>query len=461
MRNLTLAIFTLGIAWIAVNVFFLPFFPWTEGLFRPWLIINGLAPYRDALWNRGAVDIYLLAAVYKFFGVSPLVYQSVMFVLYGGTAGLIFLGLRRHRKLAITAFVIYVLFLPVFFSNAEIEEVLVGLFALGSFFSLLWFWERKQSVSLVISGALAGLAVMTKQTSGIIVIVTIVYILFIIGWNLKKARTLVWYLGGAACTVGGAFLFLASQGILGDFFASLLFVASVYNGWAKAWGIREGAMLAFGLLSLVVPFLFISRKQALMPKEISWLLPALVISLFALLLPSYWSYRLVAAFPLWCIIAAVVVLEGYRLRFVLAGVGITLFLVFTFPFARDYIQFIRDNGVSFGQYIRDYGEDELAVAAWLRKHTTKETRVFNLANNIILLESERLPHNRYVGGMPIDFLPFDKTAAEMSQNPPLVAIVDRRVLTDWPELKTWGFIDFLQKRYTLQQEFGSIAIYSL
>ena len=448
-----LAIFTLGFAWIALSVFFLPFYPWTEGLFRPWLIINGLAPYRDALWNRGAVDIYLLAAVYKFFGVSPLVYQSVMFVLYAGTAGLLLWGLRRHQKLAIVSFVVYVLFLPIFFSNAEIEEVLVGFFALGSFFSLWHFQEKKRVGYLVIAGALAGLAAMTKQTAGIISAVTVLSMLF--------TRTLAWYLGGVALAVGSVFLFLASQGILDDFWVSMLFVAGVYKGWAKPWGIAEGTALALGLLSLVVPFIFLSRKQTLMPKEISRLLSALVIALFALLLPSYWSYRLVATFPLWCIIAAVVVLESYRLRSVLDGVGIALFLVFTFPFARDYVQFIRDNGISFGQYIRDYGEEELTAAAWLRDHTAGETRVFNLANNIILVESERLPHNRYVGGMPIDFLPFDKTAAEMSQNPPSVAIVDRRVLADWPELKTWKFIDFLQKRYTLQQEFGSIAIYFL
>lgn len=452
----------LGSGWIAVNIFLLPFYPWTEGLYRPWLLLHGLMPYKDHLWNRGMADITLLAAVYTFIGVSPLSYQVVIASLLLLIGFLLYWYLRRtSRPLAETSYGAYVLLLFPLFANAEIEEILVGLFALCTLFSLWEFAKSKKIIFLICAGLFSGFSIVTKQTSGVLAMVTFLFL-----W--KQWRNFLIYIGGMAVPLCVTVVFLWMRGALGDYISSLIFVATVYKEWAKAWGIG-GALDMIGIYaSVLVPFLFAVNAPTIRA-NVRHLLAGFIIALFIMLLPSYWSYRLVASFPLLSIALAMVILDacmvfrkkGMAIKKLLMVACLIGFGGFFLRFGNEYIRFVSDNGFSFGQYLLDYGQNELAAAQWLKEHTSEDEKVFTMANNIIMMRADRLPFNRYVGGMPIDYLPFGKTASEMTTNPPRVVVIDNRMLEDWPELNSWGFIDFLRKRYTLQQEFGEIGIYVL
>ncbi|MBI5449576.1 glycosyltransferase family 39 protein [Candidatus Gottesmanbacteria bacterium] len=455
-------VLALGSIWITVNIFLLPFYPWTEGLYRPWLLLRGLLPYRDHLWNRGMIDISLLAAVYKIIGVHPISYQLVVAVVFLLTGFLLFGYLRKlSLRLALLAYSMFIVFLFPLFSNAEIEEILVGFFALCTFFSSWELTRRNKPIWLIWAGLFSGLSLMTKQTSGVLILVMVLFL-----W--KRWKWIGLYSLGVLMPVAAVVLFLWFHGALNDYIQGLLFVATIYKGWAKAWGINTALNMIGVYMAILVPFLLIARTS-ISQSKVKHLLSGFILALFVMLLPSYWSYRLVASFPLLCIGAAFVLLEantyiktkGNTPRKMLFVSAFIVFLISIIRPVNEYRRYILDNGFSPNQYLVDYSENELAAARWLRDNTEETEKVFNMANNIIMMRANRLPFNRYVGGMPIDYLPFAQTTAELISKPPKVVVYDRRLIDDWPELSGWGFLDFLRQNYTLQQEFDTIGIYTL
>jgi len=456
----------LGSFWIVVNIFFLPFHPWTEGYYRSWLILKGLVPYKDFLWVREPLDITFLAWINKLFGLNILNYQMVMFFLFLLISLVLFFFLKKKSlTLALTSYTCYVVFLFPLFLNAEIEEVLVGLFSLLVFFSLWEYTQKRQTWLLWAAGICSGLAMMTKLTSAVIVIISWLYLVLTLKQKTKQA---VFYLLGVTIPLLIVALCLANRGALDDFLADLYFVVTLYRKWMKPWGIKDGLMMAGLYLAALVPAVLLHAEK-LIAKQIRNLLAMFILGLLVMLLASYWSYRLVASFPLLSIVLGVLVLEGYHLlrgdkriteKIILVG----SLVVFSFLFSRfgqEYLQFIRDNGFAPKQYLFDYGENELKTATWLRDNTSPNEKIFNMSNNIIMVEADRLPDNRYVGGMPCDYLPFEKTAQELSAKPPKVVVLQQTLLDGWPELLNWKFIDFLKKQYVLQEQFGDIGIYFL
>ncbi len=457
---------TLGTVWIATNIFFLPFHPWTEGFYRSWLILKGLVPYKDFLWVREPLDITLLAGIHKIFGLNILNYQYIMFFLFLLISLILFYFLKKKSlSLALASYAFYIVFLFPLFSNAEIEESLVGLFSLLTLFSLWHFTEKKQSLFIAAAGIFSGFAIVTKFTSAVVAGVSFVFLALLLR---ERPRKLLVYIFSVATPIGIVCLLLAIQGALGAFISDLIFTLTLYREWLKPWGLIEGMRMAGLYLAILFPYVTVSSTKLLTPK-VHILLFQLIFGLFMMLFASFWSYRLVASFPLLSIAAGIVLLEVYKLFQKRSGIGakglvVISFLVFVglfWQFGYDYVRFVSDNGISYGQYLLDFGENELNAAVWLRNNTTSDTKVFNMSNNIILVHADRLPHNRYIGGMPVEYLPFEKTALEMESNPPRVVVFQERLLEDWPELYGWPFLDFLKKRYILKQQFGDIQIYFL
>lgn len=476
VRQIKIFIFlllSLGSGWIFTNIFYLPFAPWTEGLYRPWLVIQGLVPYRDFWWDRGPLDLYFLSGIYRIFGVNNLTYQITIFSILLATSLLIFFGLlKKSLRLALLSYVVYVALIFPLFINSEIEELLVGLFSLLVFYFTLLFVHKKKLRFLFFSGVISGLSYMTKQTSGLLIAVSILYLLtfeskkrFYI-FSKKKIINVFTYVLGILLPVGImlACLFLAN-GFLG-YLHSQYFTFFIYSKWAKPWGIGEGWKIILVFFSILVPFIFI-RTDAILNRRLKLFLILLTLSLFTCLLPSYWTYRLVAAFPLFAIAFALYIFDS--LYVIKSSKNITkkvtifsswiIFIIFFGYFLNQYIDFVNANGFQKGQYILDYGENEKKTAQWLVNNTVSNEKIFNMGNNIIMVRAKRLPQNKYVGSMPIDYMPFKESSKIIESNPPRVIVFQETLLSDWPELKNWEFINYLKTKYIVKEKFGDISIY--
>lgn len=463
----------IGTSWTFLNIFFLPFYSWTEGIHRPWLILNGLLPYKDFIWNRGIIDLYLLAGFYKLFGVSQMNYRIVIFIFHMLISSIIFFGLyKRSALLASISYVIYLLLSSILFSNAEIEEILVGLFSVITYFLFWQFLDKKKFLYLFYAGIASGLSFGVKQTSIVLVGIGVGYLTVNYYREMRRVplsyyskQVFVYIIGFFLPILLLLFFFLYNR-MLNDYLYQQYFVFFVYSKWAQPWGLSDGIRMSTVYLSIIIPFFVIQSKKIVKKGELILIL-SFTMALFVMLLPSYWSYRLVAALPLFSIIGALYIIKlsdflKHGDSLFKAGViciGIISFYFSFLYFFNGYIQTVRDNGLRFGQALLDYGQDEENVARWLKTNTSKNDRVFNMANNIIMVKSARLPHNKYIDGMPLDYMPYNSTYKDIIANPPKIIIYPSSILSDFPELKEWKFLNYFKKRYQLKKQFGDLGIY--
>ncbi|MEK7092037.1 MAG: glycosyltransferase family 39 protein, partial [Patescibacteria group bacterium] len=359
---MTIVLLILGGVWIALNIFFLPFYPWTEGLHRPWLILNGLVPYRDFIWIRTPLDIFLLSLVYKIVGVSEFAYQAVIFVLHLFIGLLLFFGLRtKSLRLAITSYIFYTLLLFPLFINTEIGEILVSFFVLATFFLLLKHTERNKMFWLFLAGITHSLAVLTKQTSFFSVIAVLLWYAvrcskqsmhcafkdFLCGVGI--------YGSGLLLPIAVFWRYLMRTDAFGDFIHfTISFNLFVYSSWSKPWGIVGGSRM-IGIFLSILLFHFTTTSRVVLNQSGRLLLYVLISGLFPALFPSFWSYRLITAFPLISILGGEMILSVRRIiggkkqwsvpKIIVVGFCSVLFLFGLWNFVKEYGIFVKDNGL--------------------------------------------------------------------------------------------------------------------
>ena len=457
-----------GVAWIFLNIFFLPFQVGTEAMHRPWLILNGEVPYRDFEWIRNPLDLFLVAGVFKLFGIHAFVLRVFSLIMYLVISLTIFFGLRKESlKLAVTAFYVYIILLFPLFMNTQIGEALVSLFILLSVLSFWQFGKRKSAKSLFLSGVFSGAALVTKQTSiGIIgAIIVALAVFYLKKGILKKAFV---YFFGVFSSYSFLILYLIFNNALDDYFYyAIYFNLFIYREAAGKWGFNEGMRMLSLYASVVIPFALVKITQ--IPKQIKFLIVISIIGMIPTLLPSFWSYRLNTALPLVSIAAACVLLalsektniQRKNISSAILIVGVFGFIGFYGYFLKQYESFIKNYGISLLPYIYEDSPNDITAAEWLSKNTSEDVKIFNTASNTIMRLSNRKHHNKYIDGLPWVYHPYDETFADITKDPPRVVVWDKNLPTNWPELKDWKFIPYLHKNYTVQKGFDGIEIYFL
>ena len=458
IKNPNYLFLLLGLAWVALNIFFLPFQPWTTGIVRPWFMLNGYLPYRDFGWMRTPLDLFLLSFWYRLFGVSGQAYQFFVFTLITIITLILFLTKKAF------SFIFYLLLLFPLFLNIEAGEIFIGLFSLLFFVLMSRYFQNKKPSWLFASGLIAGLALVTKQNSALIILAG----LLALGLDayLKK-KTLSRFLNKAGLyffavilPFGFFSLYFMSQGAFGNFIEeTVIFVLTKYSKAPVAHG--EGGWIVAGYLSLLIPFILFWKKTGFSTQSAT-LLILLILALFVSLLPSFLSYRAFTAFPLVAIVAGTNIalfLKNKTSRLIII-ISFFFFLGFISRFLGYHFPFVKDNGFHFQQYTLDYDETEYKIADWLRKNTQKEEKIINYGNAIIYLFANRLPKNKYIDPFPYGLQPYEKTSQVFFDNLPRIVVYDESLPEDHPGIEEWPFIKFMKENYRQAARFGeNLVIY--
>ncbi len=457
-----------GIVWIFFNLFFLPFQIGTEVMHRPWLVMRGEIPYRDFEWIRNPLDIFLLASSFKVFGFNGLTLRIFVFLMYTSIAITIYFCVRNILKnQALRSFYIYIIMLFPLFMNTQIGEALVGFFIFLSFYMFWKFTSTNYNRFLLLSGVFSGLSLLTKQTS-IGILTAIGLTLFLFYFRKSFLKKVFIYILGVSCMYLIFILYLLANNALDDYFYyAIYFNLFIYREIAGRWGLNEGVKMLILFFSLVFPFSFLKLKN--FPSVNRFLIILIMICMIPTLLPSFWSYRLNTVLPIFSIIASVVLSKVYDLikqrdRSIITTFSAVMILIFLYIFIyffNQYKSFIKNYGVSWSPFIYDYSQKEIKAGKWLNHNTDPGQTIFNTASNIIMVFSERDHHNRYIDGLPWVYYPYDETFKEITKVPPRIVIWDKNLPSNWPELKNWKFIPFLNKNYILKKSFGEIEIYFL
>lgn len=474
-KNKLLLLF--GLAWITLNVYFLPFFAWTTGIVRTWLILHGYLPYRDFVWMRTPLDLFLLSWWSKIFGVNADSYQLFVFATLIIIAILIFIiGSKILAKLKYVPFLFFIIFLFPLFQNTEMGELLIGLFFLLLFLSLFYYLDKGNNKLLIISGLISGISLITKQNSGALGIGVIAVIIF--DSFIQKKPLLIFvkrcldFAAGFTLPILTLILYYAYNNGLND----LLYytVGVVFDQYGKkplpdGFSRGDAMWIEAAYFALLVPFLFLWKYTKLSIQKVM-LFPIFLLALLPSILPSFLSYRAFTSFPIVSILAGYNIylfkngLMGNHRNFkkILVVISFTIFIVFTLRFINPYIMSVRDEGFHFKSFIKDYGESDYKVAQWIRNNTKEDEKVMIFSSSIGYLLSDRLPKNKYIDLFPFLLYPYEKTSGIFAKSPPKIMVIDETLFRDFPTLLNWPFYkNFMKENYAEKKRFDNLIIYEL
>lgn len=472
-RQILILSVTLGLLWITIHIFLLPFFPWSTGMVRSWLLLHGYIPFRDLTWLRTPFDLFLMAGWFRVFGVSDRAYQLLLFTLHVLISfGVLWVSYNVVPKKKIVPYIFYLLFLFPLFQNAEIGEVLIALYAIVTLGCTLAFFDTKNGWFLFLSGFLSGLGVITKQTSFALVAAPALSLgIFLYRRKQKLAYSFRRYailLAGFLIPIVLLIGYYAYQKGLSDLlYYTITVVLSDYRRESLPVGILkgEGMLIAYAYGSLLIPFVVFWKQTKLAPEKVI-LVASLIIFLLPSLFPSYLSYRTITAYPIVSIIFGYNILlflrfwkskQYIKTMIILAAFG--LFVLFSWRFILSYISSVKDNGLTINNIIKDYGENEYNVAQWIQTHTAPEEKIISITHPIVYLLSNRLPKNKYIDTNPIMLYPFEYSSKIFMTDPPRILVFEETLLPQFPHYPRWEFYQYFRKNYAIMEKFGPLTIY--
>lgn len=467
-----------GIAWIGLNIYFLPFFAWTTGIVRPWMMLQGYIPYRDFVWMRTPLDITLLTGWFKLLGVSAENYQHfIFFVLILITLSIFFISYSILPIKKYSSLLFFIVFLFPIFQNTEIGELLVGLWAILLFGFLYKYLSNRKIYLLAISGLICGISIITKQNSGALsaaVLAIIILDSFLRKTSIKLLiKRCLFFAIPAALPILGLILFYGYNKALGDlFYYSIEIVLGEYNRQPlpPGFSLGDAMWIEAAYLSLLIPFLLYWKSTGLTIQKV-FLFPLFLIALYPSVLPSFLSYRTFTAFPI------VSLLFGYNVLILLKNdkinnflktktliilLSFVAFVAITLRYINPYIESVKAEGFHYGSFIKDYGNSEKQTALWVRKNTSQNEKIMSFSNSIVYLLSDRLPQNKYIDPFPYLLYPYEKTSDVFAKHPPRIMVIDESLFRDFPDLANWPFYKiFMKGNYIEKKRFDNLVIYEL
>lgn len=473
MKKIYLIILGLTLIVVFINVYFLPFFPWPLGIVRPWLILHGWIPYKDFVWSRTPIDLFALAFWYKIFGVSLESYRSfVYFSLTILTLLMWIIPKLIRQKYYLFSFLFYSFFLFPLFLNTEENEILVAIFNLLLFFSLYQYYQKRNKALLIVAGILSSLSLLTKQNSAAVIISSLISIAADSYLNKGSAflakifqQVKTYSIGFLIPILGISIYFLYNHGFSYFFYYTVLFILGPYHTATSDMPTGDGILMLSAYAAIFIAYIIkvIKKKTDLLsPQKI--LLPLLILGLIPSIMPSYLSYRLFTSFPLIAICFGYLMANSPQKKYLLKNflfvlIPLFVFMAFTFSYFISYYQFVKDNGLVYGAYVKDYGEDQEKVSEWIRNNTSTKDTIMDYSNEIGYFLSNRLPTNKYLFTFSYFLLPYDKTFKVFLDEPPKAVVYDETLATDHKDFLEWPFIPYMKTHYAVRFKSGSLTVY--
>lgn len=459
----------LGVLWAVINVYFLPFFPWTTGIARPWYMLHGYLPYINFTWVRNPLDLFLLSGWYGFLGATAQSYQLFVFLFYIVGIFLVFYisyFLLSPKKPII--FFFYIIFLFPLFINTEEGEIVMSVLNTLAFIVMYLFIQKGSFWRLFLVGLIGGLIYISKQNSAVNVL-AILLTLCVDNYLRKRTlaewtKTVLIFSGGVILPIAVVlFFYLINNGLDDYFYYTIVFLFGPYSKLQPYLTRGDGLLIAASYVAVIFPFILFYKKIKIKPQLFVLLVSLTFFSMLSLL-PSYLSYRALPTLPLVAIIVgftfSLVKLSKLLTKTTLVVFfSLILFLAFCGKFLNEYTIFIEQNGFSQKQYIYDYGENEKKVIQWLKSNTKVNEKITVFANEIIYVNAGRLPKHKYIEPFPYIMYPYEKTSKVFIEDPPGIVVYDELLDEDKMSIKNWPFIQYMKSRYEKVIQYDTLSIY--
>ena len=384
----------IGLQILLLNV--TQFVAWPEMLYEPYLMNNGLTIYKNITIAHAPLLLFLLQIFFKIFG-SPLIaikaFTLFLAIITGWFTHLVCLKIFKKEKIATLAWIFYILFHLYFEGNGIWFDHLVALFSLASFYffyKFLFFSDLTPGVA--VSGFFLGLAGISKQTAGWLVIPAFSGFLYHLLCGKKLFKTIcLGLIFSIGCLIPWGLVagWLIYKSALSDFwFWALKFAITILpkaTGQIKLPTVKQLVGVSLPFL-IIIPyssqacriFSGLACKKRVLAKKIFIILWC-IFAAFGVY-PRFERFHFQPALPLLAIIWAKSFFSKRTKAY-----GFLLALIFA-PF---WLRFFLH---SLNKPDRFLESDVQAAVSWLKKNTKKDQRlyVFNTWDHFYAL-ADRLP----------------------------------------------------------------------
>ena len=428
------------LAALVVHVFLLSglrFTAWPEMLSYPYLRNNGYLLYRDMIHPYPPVLTMALSIVYKLFGYRLIVVKVFTWLIILVNDVLIFLVAKKLSKKNIFALIslsLYVFTQPflegnqLWFDLAIVPSVLLG---------MLFFLDKKY----LISGFSLGVAILTKQTAGLFLVVSGLWL--VIGErNFKK---LLIFLTGPIILFLILVLRLITEDSLAGFFNWTLIYP--FTWWSKFPGYVQMALTnrqlaIFALLVIPVLLLLFKLKSGFFrDKNLTFLVSSILVS-FVLVYPrfSFFHFQLGIAFI--AILYGVFLSRANFSFFLHSTFYILLFTLICLPVLKS----------DWGQETRFWGREDIKTAELIKNSTQPDDLIFLLGpHSGLYVLSGRLPSkpwtDNYVWYLEIPGVQ-EEIIKRWENNKPKIVFTNNVAEGNWYDLGTYRpqkIVDWIKK----------------
>lgn len=415
----------------------LKFTAWPEMLLWPYLMIEGLLPYKDIAIAHTPLLIGKLAPFYQIFGVGILQLKVFTWILVLFTDVLLYLISRKlwGKKVAFIILAVFPLWQLFYDGNGLWFDLFLAPFGVALYYLI-------SVKKYLLAGIVFSLGLLTKQT----------FIWFIIPLLLAKIDYRRFISGGLAVLVL-FFLLIFPLGIVPDFFNWAVnfgvFTLPVAMGQISLPDLKNLIVASFPFL-IFAPLIF-SKKL----KDIKLLIWAFAGSLGAY--PRFEYFHFQAAIPFLAMATGLVINRLDWKNRLNKSFMIFYFLGSIFLFGSFFIR-------NWGEGTRFLEEDVAEVATYVKLHTNPGDKIFvmNWWDNIYPLTNTipatdpwvpQLSWYQEIPGIQ------EKEVSDLKSSKPKLILLQEYSGTGLSAYKPRLLNDFLTDNYKLSTKVGGISVY--
>jgi hypothetical protein len=334
------------------------FTAWPEMLLWPYLMLNGLSPYKDIAIAHTPLLIFDLAVFFKIFGLGIIQLKIFTWVLIAVTDLLIFLISKRlyGKKVAVISTMVFAVIQTYFDGNGLWFDLALSSLALINFY----FVREKKYLAV---GVITSLMFLTKQTAFWFFVPLLAEI---VATKKETKKNIVKLLKGAVFT-GVVFLVgISLWGVLGDFWFWVIkygiFTLPLSQGQIQLPGIRSLVVSLYPFLILLLYML----KKARNPKYlILWVFAGAMAAY-----PRFEFFHFQPALPFLALGAGLTLSRINLPKGFIIKTFLTLYLVgFLYLFSSFFIR-------NYNEGTRFHENDVQRVVEYVRNNTSPEDKIF-------------------------------------------------------------------------------------
>lgn len=168
---------------LGIQLYFLynlQFTAWPEMLSYPYLRNEGFLLYKDMIHPYTPLLTIFLSIIYKFFGYELIVLKIIAWLIILFSSILVYWAtylLTKNKRIAFLSLAFYVFLQPFLEGNMLWFDMAIVPLVLCSMIFLLKWASSKRSIDIFIAGCFLGFAIFTKQTAGLFLVLSIIFLI--------------------------------------------------------------------------------------------------------------------------------------------------------------------------------------------------------------------------------------------------------------------------------------------